>query len=466
MLATVMEILARTHGASAWRIVEHASDGEELYLIGNRVDMRRFKKVRHLVLTVYSDFEDREGRYRGSVTVRVHPAQGTRQIRKLVEEAVAAARFVRNAYYPLVEPGTAAFALHGCGGTSPSMAPGAAASSSRASLPRSRFEERPLPEWLPELSGVLAAENAGSGGSRLNSAELFLQRVQRRILNSQGVDVGFHGYDGYLELIVESQGGAEDVELYKSLTFAEGDLPWLRGQVRRQLQLCADRAAARPTPRLEGPAVLITGEAVRELFAYYLSQTAAESVYSGVSRLKVADSVQGGQVRGDLLSMSLEPYLPNSVSSAPWDDDGFALSPVTVVEDGILRRLWGPQRFCYYLGVPPTGSIPNLSVRPGPNPLSALRERVEVEVVAFSDFRVEPVTGDFGAEIRLAYLRPSREGRPITGGSVSGNLSELHGEMYLTRELQRSGDFVGPEGIYFPRLSLAGVDGGSRNKLT
>jgi predicted Zn-dependent protease len=440
MLDSVVGILTRTPGVSAWRIAEREIQGEELFLIGDRMDMRRSKKVRHLVLTVYSDYEESGERYRGSMTVRLHPSEGARQIRKLVQEAAGAARFVRNAYYPLVEPGAAT------------------EGESSGGLPRSRFDERPLPEWLPELAAA-AAEGAGSGRARPNSAELFLQRVQRRIVNSQGVDVRFHAYDGYLELIVEAGAGADEVELYKALSFADCDLAWLRGRVRRQLQLCADRAAARPTPRLESPAVLITDEAVRELFSYYLTQTAAESVYSGVSRLRVGDSVQGREVQGDRLSMSLEPYLPNSVSSAPWDEDGLALSPVAVVEDGVLRRLWGPQRFCYYLGVPPTGSIPNLSVRPGSSPLSTLRERAALEVVAFSDFQVEPVTGDFGAEIRLAYLRPGREGRPVTGGSVSGNLRELDGEMYLTRELQRSGDFVGPEGICFPRLSLAGVEG-------
>lgn len=441
MLDTAVRALSRTRQANAWRIVERELEGEEVFLIGDRLDMRRSKRVRHLVVTVYSDFLGEGEHYRGSVTVGLHPGQGAREMRRVIREAASAARFVKNAYYPLVEPGDSG------GGEGR----------------RSCFDEKALSDWLPELGGTVAATGAESTAARVNSTELFLQKARRRIVNSQGVDVGFHTYEGLLELIVEAGGQAarelpaDEVELYKSLSFADCDVAWLRGSVRRQLQLCADRAVARPTPPLDGPTVLITDEAVPELFSYYLTQTAAESVYSGVSRLKVGDAVQGRQVRGDRLSMSLEPYLPNSVSSAPWDDDGFALSPVSVVEEGILRRLWGPQRFCYYLGVPPTGSIPNLSVRPGPEPLSELRRRSALEVVAFSDFQVEPITGDFGAEIRLAYLRTGREARPVTGGSVSGNLRELQGEMYLSHELQQSGAFAGPEGICFPRLTVAGV---------
>lgn len=437
MLESVVRALARERRASAWRIVEREVEGEELYFIGSRVDMRRSKRVRHLMLTVYSDFSEGGERCRGSMTVRLHPGLGLRRTRRAVQDAVAAARFVRNAYYPLVEPGA----------------------SSSPALQGSRFDSRPLPDWLPELCAAVLEEAppAAARGGRLNSAELFLQKVRRRIVNSQGVDVSFPAYDGYLELIVESL--SREVELQKELSFADFDLPWLRAQVRRQLELCADRAAAGPTPRLDQPAVLLTAEAVRELFGYFLTQTAAESVYSGVSRLKAGDSVQGEPVSGDRLGISLEPHLPNSVASAPWDDDGFALSPVAIVEDGTLRRLWGPQRFCYYLGVPPTGNVPNVSVRPGASPLAALRERTALEVATFSDFQVEPVTGDFGAEIRLAYTQPGRGGKPVTGGSVSGNLRELKGEMYLSRELQRNGAFLGPEGILFPRLSLSGVEG-------
>jgi len=438
MLDAVTAVLARERRASDWRLVQREAEGEELYLIGGRVDMRRCKRVRHLALTVYSDFDEAGQRCRGSMSVRLHPGYSARQLRAVVREAAQAAGCVRNAYYPLVQPGS-----RGVGG-----------------LPPSRFDSRPLGQWLPEMWASVADEasiaSAAGRSGRINSAELFLQRVRRRIVNSQGVDVGFAGYDGYLELISEAAAG--EVELYKELAFADCDLRWLRGQVRRQLELCAERAAAGPTPSLKDPAVLITGDAVPELFGYYLTQSAAESVYNGVSRLQAGDSVQGERVCGDRLSICLEPWLPNSVASAPWDDDGLALSPVVVVEDGLLRRLWGPQRYCHYLGLPPTGSLPNVSVSPGRIPLSALRERCDLVVAAFSDFQVQPVTGDFGAEIRLAYLRPGRERRPVTGGSVSGSLREAHGEMYLSRELQQTGSFAGPEAICFPRLTLAGVE--------
>jgi hypothetical protein len=44
----------------------------------------------------------------------------------------------------------------------------------------------------------------------------------------------------------------------------------------------------------------------------------------------------------------------NSLSSAPVDADGFALSSTNIVEAGLLKRFWGPVRICHYLDVPHT----------------------------------------------------------------------------------------------------------------
>ena len=59
-------------------------------------------------------------------------------------------------------------------------------------------------------------------------------------------------------------------------------------------------------------------------------------------------------ITGDRLNLTLEPYLKNSLSSAPVDADGFALSSTKIVESGVLKRFWSPERFCRYLNVPPT----------------------------------------------------------------------------------------------------------------
>jgi len=44
-----------------------------------------------------------------------------------------------------------------------------------------------------------------------------------------------------------------------------------------------------------------------------------------------------------------------------------------------------------------------------------------IEPVMFSDFRLDSMTGDFGAEVRLAYYFDGKNVTPVTGGSISGS---------------------------------------------
>lgn len=46
----------------------------------------------------------------------------------------------------------------------------------------------------------------------------------------------------------------------------------------------------------------------------------------------------------------------------------------------------------------------------------------------------DPATGDFGGEIRLAYLCRGTERIPVTGGSVTGTMAENRGRIRLSRE--------------------------------
>ena len=428
-------LLAETKGVSDWRLVERRIEGQELFFVGRELDMQRSKSVRHLALTVYHDFAEGGKSFRGAVRISLHPEASEAELARWLGEAVFAAGQVRNEPFPLVE-----------------------LSEGPPAFPPSRFAERPLREWLAPLTEALfAPELTVQGGERINSAELFLDRVETRILNSRGVDVFFGGYEGYVELIVEARGPAGDVELYKEIQFADYDPEALSREVRSKLELVSDRAQAQPMPRLKNADVVLSGEPVREFLDYYLTQGAAESIYNNVSRFKVGDSLQGAKVRGDRLTIRAEPYLPGSTASRPWDGDGFPLRSTPLMEDAILRRIWGPLRFCHYLGAPPTGALPNFVVDAGSRSLEAMRSAARLEVVAFSDFHSDPITADFGGEVRLGYLIEGGARRPVTGGSISGNLRELHGEMYLSRELQQLNSFKGPQAVQLFGVSVTGV---------
>ncbi|MEE8591383.1 MAG: metallopeptidase TldD-related protein [Spirochaetia bacterium] len=436
MIKRLKEILGGIEEISAWRIIDRQIQGQELFFIRRGVDMQRSKDVRHTSVAVYRDFQEGQNRYRGSVLVQIHPTYTSEEIRALIQQSLDSAQYVRNEHYPLVEPGSEAL-----------------------EMPESGFAARSLEQWLAPLAETIYAQEDGEE-ARINSTELFLDRVDTRIINSMGLDVGYHTYEGYLELIVESSGSAGEVELYREMSFSDFEPEMLAAEVRRQLQYCRDRAAARPAPHLKRCPVLISGDPVSDFFQYYLTQSAVESVYSGISKAKVGESIQGEEIAGDAINLTLEPYLKNSPSSATYDYDGFALRSTQIVEEGRLKRYWGPLRFCHYLDVPPTGAFRNFTVAPGSKAREELRRGTHLEVVSFSDFITEPLTGDFGGEFRLAYYTdPDGQRYPVTGGSVSGNVRDVQGRIALSRETQRTTGFQGPLAIKLPEISVAGSAG-------
>jgi len=433
MVKRLKEILGGIEEISAWRIIDRQIRGQELFFIRREVDMQRSKDVRHTALTVYRDFQEGPNRYRGSVLVQIHPTYTSAEIRALIQQSLDSAQYVRNEHYPLVESGSEAL-----------------------EMPESSFAARSLEQWLAPLAETIYAQEDGEEG-RINSIELFLDRVDTRIINSMGLDVGYHTYEGYLELIVESSGSAGEVELYRSLRFSDFEPEMLAAEVREQLRYCRDRAVAAPAPHLKRCPVLISGDPVSDFFQYYLSQSAAESVYSGISRAKVGESIQGREITGDAINLTLEPYLENSPTSAPYDYDGFAVHSTKIIEAGLLKRYWGPLRFCHYLDVPPTGAVGNFTVAPGAKSIEELRLGPHLEVVYFSDFITEALTGDFGGEFRLAYYTdPDGQRYPVTGGSVSGNIKDVQAQVFLSREKQSTTGFQGPLVIRLPQISVAG----------
>jgi predicted Zn-dependent protease len=434
MIERLRDLLVSIGDISAWRISDRQIEGKELFFVRRDVDMQRSKDVRSTYLTIYRDFREGENQYRGSVSVQIHPTCSDGEIRALVEQSLDSARYVRNQHYPLVKPGSEA-----------------------AEIPRSSFASRPLEQWLSPLAETIYAQE-GEEEATINSAEIFLNRIDTRIVNSHGLDVSYISYSGYVELIVEDGGRAGAVELYREISFSEFETELLAAEVRDQLRSCSDRAAAGPTPHLKRFPVLITGDPVRDFFEFYLNQSSAESVYSGISTAKVGESIQGDTIEGDALSLSLDPFLYNSPASAPVDADGFALRSTRIVGAGRLERFWGPLRYCHYLGVPPTGAIGNVKVTPGSKSVDELRRGPQLEVIYFSDFISDPLTGDFGGEIRLAYYT-DRDGkrRPVTGGSVSGNIRDVQSQMYFSRETRSCAGFQGPLSVRLPEIRVSGA---------
>jgi len=433
-LAELKEALASRADLADWRISETRRKGAECYLIGDRPDLGRSIEARDCQVTVYVDQGGGETRSRGSASAAVHPTMGGRELAALLDRAAFAASKSRNPWYPIPGPAPASFAP-----------------------PASGFEGRAPEAWSAELLAALYRAEGRAGAARVNSLELFLTRSERRVLNSRGVDAAWTSWSGTVELTVEAEGSAGEVELTDWLRFSEPDLARLEAEMAGRLEAVRDRAAAAPLPALAGlPLVLAESEA-EAILRWFFGNLDAARAYSKASPLVLGQSLHGAEAREgeyDRLDIRAEPGLPGAPASAPYDAEGFPLASLGCAEGGVARAFHGAPRYAHYLGLPPAGAHALFSVGPGSIPAAELRSAPGLEVAYFSDFDVDLDSGDFGGEIRLAYWNDGSRRIPVTGGSVTGSLFENRGLLRLSRETALAETMRGPEAILLPRVSV------------
>ena len=434
MIERIQKLISESTKIDDFKIVETKITASELFFVKKGLDMYRSKNVHNFNITVYKNFEEESVKYTGSSSAMIHPTMNDEEILGVIEEVAFAANFIKNKYYPLVQPSNK---------IQPEI--------------KSNLSEKSLNEWLPSLTeAVYNSDVCDKGG--INSSELFLNKIYTRIINSKGIDISFTTYKGELEFITNWKEDTEEIELYKHINFSEMNHDLIDEKVKEMLIISKEKATASPTPALSKHTILLTGAPVIELLSYYLVQSSAKGVYNGTSIAKIGENIQGDDVKGDFITLTLDPFMKNSTKSSPYDADGFPVNSAHIFKNGVLNAYHGDVRHCHYLNIEPTGNISNFIIEGGTYSIMDFKKDPYLEIVAFSDFQMDGVTGNFGGEIRLGWYFDGTKTVSVTGGSISGNIKDLQKEMYLSKELQKDDNFVGPKIVKLLNVSVAGIE--------
>lgn len=431
MINKIKDILNSMTSISSWHIEDVKSSSSELFFVKQEIDMSRFKDIHNFTVTVYTDFEEESEKYKGSSTALIYPTMDEVEIKKALEEAAYASTFVKNQFYPILNKTENKFIKSS-----------------------NTFNNKELDLWMPELSkGILKSEP--SFKSALNSAELFLTKNTTRIQNSNGVDVSYENYDIYFEFVTNSVDN-KDVESFKQISFSDYTPDFLSNEISELIEFTNEKTLATSTPSFEDINVIITGEHTKTILSYYTFQSNASSVYNKLSTYQIDDKVQGDNVKGDFVTIKLDPNLSNSTFSSPFDSDGLPLKKVSIIEKGILKSYWGSSRYSHYLNISPVGNIKNVVVDSGSKSIEEMKEKPYLELLEFSDFQMNPLTGDFAGEIRLGRYFDGNKIIPVTTGSISGNIKDIQSEMYLSKEIAQYNNYKGPKSIQLLNMKIAG----------
>jgi len=434
MIDTIRSAVEADGRASDYRISQSVRHGVEWYLVGDRLDTARSLEISTYSLTLYVDSGQGDEKTRGAYSLAIQPSADGAELRSAIERGVRAAKGIKNAWYPL---------------------PDAEASQAAPAMPPNPFAAAAPEEAMPALKAALYARD-GEGGSRINSLELYLSRIDERIVNSRGIDRRYSRYKGSCEYIVNaSSPGKDEVELYGELEFAEPDLERLGSALGDKLKQARDRLEATPTPDCAGLPVLFKAELAEKIYSYWFEACQNAAAYQKTAPFSLGESV-GAEGKGvDPISLKALPYLAGSPRSAPYDADGMALMPVDCIRADRLERLIGPMKYAYYLKQSPTGALPLFELSGGAHSERDLAATPHLEATSFSDFFVDPTTGDFGGELRLGYLYRDGMRRPVSGGPITGNLAENRGAIKLSRELEKRASCLAPAACLIPLARIA-----------
>lgn len=408
-----------------WSLWDNTVDDAELFFIKHSLDMRRMKSTRKYELTVYRDFENGGAAMRGLSSVTVVPSQTYEEVAKAVKSAYFAAGFVPNPTYRLPDAVCAAHAEI----------------------------ESDLAGLSVEDAAIKMAEALYSAetdaDSFINSAEFFAEKKNCHFISSWGSDVGYTKYTVRGEFVVQCK-QPEDVETYHEFAYDTLDTGALREKAAEALAQVKDRAVAKPELPTGTYNLILSGDTVAEVLSYYVARSSAQMIFPKYSSWKTGDYIQSGDPANEKLNISLH-------ASVPFSREGIKMTDRELIADGTVKVIHGAARLCSYLDVEPTGDYEAYGCGNGTVRFADMKNTPYLYAVAFSDFQMDVMTGNFGGEIRLAYWFDGERVRIVTGGSVNGNITDKSGRTEYSVERYECESYRGPLAMKFSGVTVAGT---------
>ncbi len=413
--------LLRTSGADAWELTETRTEGWEFYFIRHALDQHRVRNVTHTSVRVYKKSED--GAFLGSASSEIHESATEEETRELLSRLLFQASLVRNPVYTLNEPRPV----------------------------------EPLQLDLPDISSMARdfmeamQQIPETAGESINSYEIFVHLRTRHFMNSNGIDLTETSPDSMIEVVVNARAEEHEIELYRAYTSGTCSKDDLIRDLTDTLRFGRDRLHTVPTPPISTAPVILSTSAAVDVYRYFAERMGAAMKYRRLSDWEIGQKVCDAN-----LTLEAVRTLPNSSGNHAFDPEGAPVRDLLLIENGTARAFWGSEQYAGYLGLKDAFIAENFRVSGGTSSASELRTGNYLEVVEFSDFQVNSMTGDIAGEIRLGYWHEGDRTTIVSGGSVSGNMRET--PLSFSKETRQYDTCLIPSVTRLETMHITGID--------
>ena len=424
MLALIQEKIKKL-GCTVWELRENTSRGWEFYFIRHMLDQNRVTEVRTISVTLYRLLEDG---FLGAASGEISPTSSEKEIEKALSDIYFQASLVKNPVYTL---------------TDKQVIPPQPKTVDMADIAKS---------FITAMAQVGETETED-----INSYEIFVRENSRHFLNSNEVEYTVCFPSSMIEIVVNARSGAREIEVYRMLRSGTCDAEKLCRDTEKAIRYAKDRLIAEATPKLDTCDVLFSTEDAVRIYEYFYEKTSADMIFRQLSDWTRGTEIAPNMV-GDRITMKAVSSLENSSADYSIDEEGAAICDRTLIRSGVVENLWGHRQFCQYLGMEDSSIVRNIMVEGGTHSEEDLRKEDCLEVVEFSDFQVDPVSGDIAGEIRLAYLYRNGTVSIVSGGSVTGQMADVIPTMEFSAEIEQYDNFVIPKVTRLKNLKITGVE--------
>ena len=414
----------------AWELAETCEERWEFYFIRHRLDQNRAVNTREYEVRVYKKSDD--GQFIGSAADRISPTASPEDIDRVLEKLLYQAGLVKNPYYTITQKQETPEAASGSGTGVREIAG----------------------DYIRTLAGIEESDTA-----YINSYEIFVSGIRRHFLNSNGAEYEFEYPSSEVEVVTNARDGSHEIELHRIYHSGTCDPERLKADIVKVMQYGEDRLKAVPSPVNGRCSVLLSTSDAVPVYMYFADKMHADYVFRRISDWKKGDPVQGSEAEGDLVTIEAVADLPGSSTNYPADSEGSIIYDRYLVRDGIAQDYCGSRQFSQYLGLEKSSLISNIKVSGGKLTEEELRAEAGeyLEIVEFSDFQVDSMSGDIAGEIRLGYWHHDGEVTVVTGGSVSGSMNEAVRDMRFCKETVRYNNRVIPAVTLLKNMRITGV---------
>lgn len=446
-----IKLLESNKDICAWQAITTRKRSAELYNIGDAVDALRYNETENHSLLLQTPATKGDPELLGEARL-----QGESLTQEewmiMIDQSVQVSRYLQNPAYemsPVWEtlPQSHTRQNQSCSEkNNPAFADDVFITDESEAMPK-----------LDALHTQLQSAQKSLSACRLAASELFLSSYKTSYINHRGLELNFYSTQVLWDFALLSPDGEQEIHrLKRSRSLAAMNLQETLQQEERLL-LAAHGAAAAPCGDMP---VVLADEALDTLFDFFLTQASGQALYHKYSSFEQDKNIfkeQDLQVQESLepLTLRSNPDIEGNLSFIFFDELGYPLQPLTLIENNVLRNFAIDGKFSFYLKRPRTSALSAVEVACGSYSYESFLEDGTLEILRLSTFQPNPISGNFSGEIRLGFLHKNGKRIPVKGGSVSGNQQAFRFARYAHEQVQRE-NYLGTKGVWFQSLTIAG----------